>query len=829
MTGERIPELERVGQTSRNSIGGNPKGKRGKDMKTFKKVLASALAAAMVVTAFPVANAEAASTAKLSAKKATIYVGQSKTIKVTTPKTWKSVKIKATSSKKSVATVKKSGKKVTVKAVKAGTAKVTVKVTGKKSGKAVKKTLKATITVKNPSLTLKAASAVAVGAKETVKATVKPASTKVTFSSSDDAIATVDATTGEVTGVKAGKVTITAKAGKTTKTVDMEVKTYVFKSVKQTKADTLEAVVSGKTSDIKASDIKVTNTVNNNVIAVKAVTVDKADATKVTITTFAEMVDGAKYNVELAGTVKDFTATDGVVADVNVTPVQVPANTDGTKINGQLVDKNGIVVKEFLTSTKPANVDFTLSTTQGYVNGDAIVLPVVGNKGTAEITYHTYKYDEKAQEVGAITKKVEITAVADTPVTTTGYELTIVKSGDKVDWAKKNNQFSASDKTMVANFRFMGSDNKEITDDYSKYTVVSSDDSVLLLAKTPLAKNAKTVAVRGVKAGTAYINVLKDNKVVTSLPVVVTADRKLANIKIATPSLTVASNVNSTISTDVKGVDQYGADFGITSITATVMNKNTATADGNLSFTSGLTDKVEINASGVKAGTYNVKVEAKTGNDTITRVITVNVVKASVTDPAQAKSLGLKLSATDVDLAIGADTTANDIAKKNIKVSVVAYSEGAVIGEVTATDVKVNGKSDNVTGDTIALTKTTDGKVVKNFTAGTYVVSATAAGKTFTGTFTVKDTQSTNVVAKIVDKKTTADITSAAAVVAANVEFSINGADYAKLDAAKISVDAGQYKTVADAIYVGTVKVTVTNNVGVSYEVSVNVNTTFTK
>ena len=801
-------------------------------MKTFKKVLASTLAAAMVVTALPVTPANAAAAPKLSATKATLYTGQSKTIKVTTPKAWKSVKVKATTSKKSVATVKASKKKVTVKAVKAGTAKVTVKVTGKKSGKAVKKTLKATITVKNPSLTLKAASTVAVGAKETVKATVKPASTKVTFSSSDDTIATVDATTGEVTGVKAGKVTITAKAGKTTKTVDMEVKTYVFKSVKQTKADTLEAVVSGKTSDIKASDIKVTNTVNNNVIAVKAVTVDKADATKVTITTFAEMVDGAKYNVELAGSVKDFTATDGVVADVNVTPVQVPANTDGTKINGQLVDKNGIVVKEFLTSTKPANVDFTLSTTQGYVNNDAIVLPVVGNKGTAEITYHTYKYDEKAQEVGAITKKVEITAVADTPVTTTGYELTIVKNGDKVDWAKKNNQFSSSDNNMAAYFRFMGSDNKEITDDYSKYTVVSSDDSVLLLTKTTLSKTTKNVAVKGVKAGTAYINVLKDNKVVTSLPVVVTADRKLADIKIATPSLTVANNVNSTISTDVKGIDQYGADFGITSITATVMNKNTATADGNLSFTPGLTNKVEINASGVKAGTYNVKVEAKTGNDTITRVITVNVVKASVTDPAQAKSLGLKLSATDVDLAIGADTTDADIAKKDITVSVVAYSEGAVIGTVSASAIKVNGKTDNVTGSAISMTKSVNGKIVKNFTAGTYVVTAEAAGKTFTGTFTVKDTQSTSVATKVVDKKTTVAIantaTSAAAVVAANVEFSINGADFAKLDASKISVDAGQFKAVNDAIYVGTVKVTVTNSASVSYEVSVAVNTTFT-
>ena len=798
-------------------------------MKTFKKVLASTLAAAMVVTALPVTPANAAAAPKLSATKATLYVGQSKAIKVTTPKAWKSVKVKATTSKKSVATVKTSKKKVTVKAVKAGTAKVTVKVTAKKAGKKVSKSLKATITVKNPSLTLKAANEVAVGAKETVKATVKPASTKVAFSSSDETIATVDATTGEVTGVKAGEVTITAKAGATTKTVTMAVKAYVFKSVNQTKADTLQAVISGKTSDIKASDIKVTNTANNNVLAVKSVAVDKNDATKVTITTFAEMVDGAKYNVELAGTVKDFTATDGVVADVNVTPVQVAANTDGTKINGQLVDKNGIVVKEFLVSTKPANVDFTLSTTQGYVNGDAIVLPVVGNKGTAEITYHTYKYDEKAQEVGAITKKVEITAVADTPVTTTGYELTIVKSGDKVDWAKKNNQFSASDKTMYANFRFMGSDNKEITDDYSKYTVVSSDDSVLLLTKTTLSKTTKSVAVKGIKAGTAYINVLKDNKVVTSLPVVVTADRKLADIKIATSSLTVANNVNSTISTEVKGLDQYGAEFPIGSITPTVLNKNTAVADGNLAFTGSLTDKVEINANGVKAGSYNVKVEAKAGNDTITRVITVNVVKASVTDATKATSLGLKLSATDVDLAIGADTTANDIAKKNIKVSVVAYSEGAVIGEVTATDVKVNGKSDNVTGDTIALTKTTDGKVVKNFTAGTYVVSATAAGKTFTGTFTVKDTQSTNVVAKIVDKKTTADITSAAAVVAANVEFSINGADYVKLGAAQISVDAGQYKTVADAIYVGTVKVTVTNNAGVSYEVSVNVNTTFTK
>ena len=63
-------------------------------MKTFKKVLASTLAAAMVVTALPVTPANAAAAPKLSTTKAAVYVGQSKTIKVTTPKTWKSVKLK---------------------------------------------------------------------------------------------------------------------------------------------------------------------------------------------------------------------------------------------------------------------------------------------------------------------------------------------------------------------------------------------------------------------------------------------------------------------------------------------------------------------------------------------------------------------------------------------------------------------------------------------------------------------------------------------------------------------------------------------------------------
>ena len=88
-------------------------------MKSSKKVLAFALAAAMVVTAVPATNAQAASTAKLSAKKATVYSEGYKTVTVKTPKSWKSVKVTATSNKKSVAKVKKTAaKKIKVTGVK---------------------------------------------------------------------------------------------------------------------------------------------------------------------------------------------------------------------------------------------------------------------------------------------------------------------------------------------------------------------------------------------------------------------------------------------------------------------------------------------------------------------------------------------------------------------------------------------------------------------------------------------------------------------------------------------------------------------------------------
>ena len=796
-------------------------------MKTFKKVLASTLAAAMVVTALPVTPANAAAAPKLSTTKAAVYVGQSKTIKVTTPKTWKSVKVKATTSKKSVAKVKASKKKVTVKAVKAGKAKVTVKVTGKKSGKAVKKTLKATITVKNPSLTLTATSTeVAVGAKETVKATVKPASTKVTFSSSDDTIATVDAATGEVTGVKAGDVTITAKAGKTTKTVKMSVKTYIVKSVKQTKADTFEAVVLGKTSDLKASDVTVSNKTTNAVYAVKSVAVDEKDATKVTITTFTEFTDGATYVVTVAGTAVEVVVSDGVVADVTVSPVQIPANTDGTEIKAQTVDKNGVVLKDFTTESKPNNVDFSLATTQGYVNETKLVLPVVGNKGTAEVTYHTYKYDENAKEVGAITKKVDITAVAEEVATVAGYNYTIAKNAP--DWTKTVttvSKFALGD-SVKAYFHFVNTKKKDITADYS---VVSSDDSVLLLPETSLKAN-QSVSLVAVKTGTAYINVLKDGKVVTSLPVTVTETRKLVNISLDKTALSVSTKATNytTGSVVVKGVDQYGEEIPVDTVVPTVLTKDSANVTAKYVSAD---KKVNVDVANAKKGTYVIKIEAQKGNDKVAKTITVNAVETTKTAD-DATDLRLELSDSKVDAAIANDTTADKAAKK-VTATVAAYDQGVKVGVVSGASFTLNDKTEKIdasAGTVDVVTVSSSNKATKVLSAGTYVVKATVVTKdakgnnvtkTFSGSFEVVDTQASATV-KINSKKTTK--TDVADILAETCVASYNGTEYTTF-----AVDSKEVKTSGGYTYIGKATVTVKNSKGVEFDVTVNINTTFTR
>ena len=783
-------------------------------MKTFKKVLASTLAAAMVVTALPVTSANAAAAPKLSTTKAAVYVGQSKTIKVTTPKTWKSVKVKATTSKKSVAKVKASKKKVTVKAVKAGTAKVTVKVTGKKSGKAVKKTLKATITVKNPALSVSAASEVAVGSTEAIKATVKPANTKVTYTTSDEKIATVDAK-GVVTGVAAGDVTITVKAGKTTKTVKMAVKKAILKSATQTEANKIEAVIVGDTKDLKAGDFKVTNTATNATVAVKTVTAKKNVADTFVIETFGEMTDAKDYSVEYAGTAVKFTATDGAVAKVGITTKEIPA-ASATEVKATTLDKNGVVLKYFGIDEGNTSKGYATSEVKfakGYQDGSKLYLPAVGDTATVKVTYHTGTFGTDGKETGNIEDTFTVTAVDPSLVNLT-YAVTVDNADATHSTApaweansfKANNQVKIGD-VRTAYVRITKEDGSDI-DNYSDYKVEGSDKTKLLVADTTLtAGNATQIAVNGVAEGTTYILVKKDDKTVASLPLTVVGKPVATTLDLNKTSATVAKTV-STVTESVTATikDQYGDSMSTDSAKVTVLgtpnkdakfNNTTVKAGDDVTVGFSTSDNKTFTFDGSKfdtKGTYTFKISSKNGDKTLDRTFTVNVVDKPANGVAQ--SYEVKVDNAEIDTTINK----NGDKPSNITVNVAQMANGAAFDTVDAQYVKyvvkkgtdtifeTSGKTSAAINDgsnaaadlTIAAVSQNGVKYDKLLSAGTYNVTATfyvkttSTGSTFSasdatdykkvtvgGSFVIKDTQDSKVTFTIENNNLSTTVASA--------------------------------------------------------------------
>ena len=708
-------------------------------MKTFKKVLASALAAAMVVTAFPVTNAEAATKAKLSTKKATIYVGQSKTIKVTLPKGAKITSVKT--SKKAVATVKKSGKKVVVKAVKAGKATVTVKVTPKK-GKATN--LKATITVKNPTLTVKAAATeLAVGETTTITAKATPKKT-VSFKSADETIATVDAKTGVVTAVKAGTVKITATAGKLTKDVELTIKNVIFKEVKQTKADTLEATIAGDTASLKADSVAIKNTVNNIVYAVKSVTVDKADKTKVTIVTFAKMNDAKEYSVTIADTTKTFTATDNKVVAVKIAPVTIPYATL-TTIGAVATDAQGIILDEAnFGDAKLAGktLSFTITPVSGgYTAGAQLYLAKKGDTAKAKATIKSGEYDNTGKEINNVeSEETTITAGDQEVVTVSGFKARVTKDSNvkKYDDAKENNALAVGDTAKVF-LKFTNSKDKELSAaEYAKYTVSSSNTNVLLMNETTATSGAITVT--GVNAGSAYL-IVKDEKsnVVATLPVTVNAKRSVNALSIDKTNFVLSTS--ATVNTEVVKLtvkDQYGdtlaAGTDYTVKTEVLASPAGATTDDVTVTSASSSDTISFaadNAAKIGAYTYKVTVTDKTDSKiTRSQVVTVNT-KA----PSGVAGYTFEISGVDANNTV--DATLNDkfAGKKDVVIKVVKTLGG--VKESYATYSAINVKKDNadvaITSQSAANTATfaaisTGTGVATAAAAGTYVVSATVNG-----------------------------------------------------------------------------------------------------
>ena len=232
----------------------------------------------------------------------------------------------------------------------------------------------------------------AVGTEDKVTTKKCPSVAKVSYKSSDDTIATVDAATGVVKAVKAGKVTITATSdyGKEV-TTDINVKKAIIKSATQTEYNKVEAVIVGDAKNIKAGDLKVTNTATKATVAVKSISAKKDAADTYVIETFTGMTDAKDYTVEYEGSVATFTATDNTVAKVSLTKTEVPAGIK-TDVKAVTMDAKGVILGYFGLSdadSSKGKVTTALTITKGYVEGTSVYLPTVGDTMVAKVTYHT--------------------------------------------------------------------------------------------------------------------------------------------------------------------------------------------------------------------------------------------------------------------------------------------------------------------------------------------------------------------------------------------------------------------------------------------------------
>ena len=653
--------------------------------------------------------------------------------------------------------------------------KVTYKTSTKKSAKAKTKKLTYTMKVAKASVALSGESAVAVGSTTKLTTTKKASSrAKITYTSSDETIATVSED-GTVKGVKAGKATITAKLtiGKDTATAtqEVEVKNYVLSTVAQNKLTELKATVAGDTKNLKPTDFTVKNETTNVVYPVSKVTVDSKDASQVTLTLFSEAKDAATYDVTLDGITKTFVASDGKVASVALNTLTVPYATE-TEIGLVSKDANGVIIDESAYGKQDASkYDFTLTTNNGYVNGTKLYLNKIGDTATAEITYKSGKYDQNGKAEGNVTSgKLTITAVDQSAIN--NFDVRIDDSNKSYDKAKDEKKIAAKD-TKVAYFMIKNADGKEISD-YSKYSVVSSDPTTLMVG-TNSNINAKSVTVTGVKEGTAYLLIKKDDKVVGSVAITVVAEKAVASLELDKYSVTLSNVIGRSVDVNVTLKDQYGNDMTdaeAARINVECLAKPDKAAGSH--FTGNHTKKITFTTGDV-AGNYTFKISYKNkdGKEVVARTISVSVKN---TTTANADSWKLNITNDNVDIKADKDNKDDKVVTAEIIGSadntdlysltnvkyVVKKADGTVLfstvdgttpakapkaGVFTvsngALSIKVSEQSDTWTDN-----GKTNYEVTKNLEAGTYTVYAEGVDNNnpkftpkITTTFTVKDSQ----------------------------------------------------------------------------------------
>ena len=317
----------------------------------------------------------------------------------------------------------------------------------------------------------------------------------------------------------------------------------------------------------------------------------------------------------------------------------------------------------------------------------------------------------------------------------------------------------------------------------------------------------KKVVVTPVKAGTAYILIKKDDKIVSSVAITVVAKREVATMDVDKTSATLSNSaaLQQDVTVTASFKDQYAKDIKVASsslkvtclsTTAKNVKASDITDNGYDTYfnidSATSSNKIKVNFFAwddditIPEGTYQYKISKaftmineKDGKEVCARVVTITIQQPK--NPSQGtESFALDVNKTEVDNLVDDDhNTASDYvitASVNQMINGVAnqtLSRGTELKDTTTEvksitykledkdgkDVSANTGCDITMGRNTMTVQTVSFSAFtaeKNFGAGTYKITATVktgkktesdstkwVTKTFTTTFTVKDTQPT--------------------------------------------------------------------------------------
>lgn len=589
---------------------------------------------------------------------------------------------------------------------------------------------------------------------------MKVVSDQITYEVDDDSIIKVE--DGKLVAVGAGTGVLSVIAyeyGDETKS-PVCVKDYDIvviggmQSVKQVAVNKVEVAMGTEVKDLKPTDFVITRVSSKANIAVKEV---KTEGTKVTLTTFASLNDGAEYTVKYDDKELTFVATEGTVTGITINTLEIGIQVP-TLITFNLVDESGVVLNaDPLVVEKSNSSTFTSSieTYDGYLDSSEgkLYLFEEGGKAKATAKYVTNKFDtETGAPIGTVEVTFDIVAVKQ-PAAVPGSVQYTITAGDKtaVDWSNysKVNTLAVGDS---ANIHVIRKDSNDAI--ISKtYTLESSDTDRMIIGGVMANSDGTLYApIVALKEGQAYVLVKDANgALVDSLAINIRAERKVKTFTMSEATFTGNNRLSSGASANdlrtitLKFFDQYGEEMGgdhkvkIETLGNTVDNLGIATE--------ATVSKIALNPVGVSEGTYTYKVTA----GDMSKVLTVEV-KAPNTSSTNI-TYKLVLSANSADAAY----KGNDDANKTIDVKVGKYFDG-ILGDyvvLDANNLKISDGDikvvyDTVTG-TVAKIQVTSKKsetisgaaisVIEKAKTGSFVVNADINGVKLSSGFVITDSQ----------------------------------------------------------------------------------------